>query len=81
MDRQTDFCTRIAAQCGQRADESGDEQVRAFLNRMRDNWLSVAKGLQGTKSTGTPQPVPDAPPGSIGGPHWRGRAARHGLGH
>ncbi len=46
MDRQMGYCTRIAAQCGQRAEESSDEEVRVFLYRMRDNWLRVTNGLQ-----------------------------------
>jgi len=41
-----EYCQRLAAECAQRAQETEDAEEREFLNRMRDNWLQVAKGLQ-----------------------------------
>ncbi|MFL6799995.1 MAG: hypothetical protein ACJ8F3_21605 [Xanthobacteraceae bacterium] len=49
MEEKSSYCQRIAAQCGQRAAESADENERNFLNRMRDNWLQVANGLERTR--------------------------------
>jgi hypothetical protein len=45
MDQRTSYCHRLALECGRRAEESADEDVREFLYRMRDNWLRVASGL------------------------------------
>jgi len=49
MDQRASYCHRIAVQCGRRADESSDDDVKKFLYRMRDNWLQVAEGLQRTE--------------------------------
>ena len=46
MGRKMEYCQRLAAECAQRAQETEDAEEREFLNRMRDNWLQVAKGLQ-----------------------------------
>jgi hypothetical protein len=46
MERQIDYCERVAAECARRAEETDEKEEREFLYRMRDNWLRVASGLQ-----------------------------------
>jgi hypothetical protein len=50
MYERTSYCQRIASECGRRAEESTDEDVRTFLLRMRDNWLRVASGLEAVEN-------------------------------
>jgi hypothetical protein len=57
MHEQPSYCQRIALECGKRAEESTDEDVRTFLLRMRDNWLRVASGLE---ASDTKMQRPDA---------------------
>jgi hypothetical protein len=46
MERQIDYCARVAVECARRAEETDEKEEREFLYRMRDNWLRVASGLQ-----------------------------------
>jgi len=48
---QKTFCERIAAECGRRAEEASDEEVREFFHRMQVNWLTVAAGVDARQST------------------------------
>ena len=70
MDRMMEYCSRMAAECTRRAEETTDPEVRLFFHRMRDNWMRAAHRHEMSEEAGSGLTPPrDASRPPVGASH------------